>query len=94
MQEDFAIQRAYVASEKIAAELRIPFQGTNVFSMVLGQSVKFFPTLAFQVETTRIDELMQKLAAELKVDKNILRALIFRLQPVESGRPRPEGMIT
>jgi len=93
LQEDFDIQTAFVAGEKVAMELKIPCQGTNIYPLVISQGIKFLPTLAFQIDVLRIDELTKKLADELKVPTTLLRALVFRPQPVESGRPPPEGMI-
>jgi hypothetical protein len=94
LRDDFSIQNAYIAGEKVATEMKIPFQGTNIFTLPVGQAFRFCPTLAFQLDANQIDELTQKLATELKTDKNLLRILVFRTQPVESGRPPPEGMIT
>lgn len=95
LREDFSVQSAYTAGEKVATEMKIPFQGTNFYTVPLGTLVKFYPTLAFQVDSGRIDELAQRVSTELKIAKSLLKVIALKPpQPVESGRPAPEGMIT
>jgi hypothetical protein len=94
LREDFSVQTAFIAGEKVATEMKILFQGTNVFTIPVGTKLRFYPTVAFQVDANQIDDLTQRLSAELKVDRNLLRVVVFRTQLVESGRPPPEGMIT
>lgn len=94
LREDFSVESMFNGGDKIAAEMHVAFQGTNVFTIPVGQTLRFFPTLGFQISPNQIDLLVQRLATELRIDRSLLREVVFRTQPVESGRPPPEGMIS